>query len=310
MCPSSRFGTSIPFENSADPVPVPSVIRNTVPRRPTPAPNRISATPAASASFTRWTGRPQDALHRVIGVEVDPARIDVGRALGDAVDDDRREPDAHRDRRPDEDLRLDLVHDPRDRRDHGGRRGRLRGRHPVARREQLARVEVDGRGLDPAPADVDADRDPPGPRIDRRRDHLGRLVLVVRVEAVRGDGDGLAGDEVGLRAGLELRERLGIGRRRLADAVVGRVVAGRRLGRVVARGRRWSPGSPSFTSSLSTRSSEVVDGDAAIDDEVCPIRPPRLVGGEVDRRRSRSPRASRTVPRGCAPGGAAWPPRP
>ena len=28
-----------------------------MPRRPTPAPNRISATPAASASFTRWTGR-------------------------------------------------------------------------------------------------------------------------------------------------------------------------------------------------------------------------------------------------------------
>ena len=39
----------------------------------------------------------------------------------------------------------------------------------------------------------------------------------------------------------ELRERLGVARRRLANAVVGRrpglVVAGRRLGRVVVRGR-------------------------------------------------------------------------
>ncbi len=45
--------------NRAEPRPVPRVSTKTTPRFPTPAPKRISATPAASASLTIETGRPR-----------------------------------------------------------------------------------------------------------------------------------------------------------------------------------------------------------------------------------------------------------
>jgi hypothetical protein len=52
------FGTSRPRVNSALPIPVPNVSISTVPFWSTPAPNVISATPAASASFSTRTGLP------------------------------------------------------------------------------------------------------------------------------------------------------------------------------------------------------------------------------------------------------------
>ncbi len=58
MCPNSVLGTSTPPANSALPIPVPNVSISTVPRSPTPAPNVISATPAASASFRTPAGFP------------------------------------------------------------------------------------------------------------------------------------------------------------------------------------------------------------------------------------------------------------
>ena len=56
MCPNSVFGTSTPLVNRALPIPVPKVSISTVPFSPTPAPNVISATPAASASLSTRTG--------------------------------------------------------------------------------------------------------------------------------------------------------------------------------------------------------------------------------------------------------------
>ncbi len=61
MCPNSVFGTSRPSTNSADPMPVPSVRMRTVPVVSRPAPKRISASPAASASFVILTGRASSA---------------------------------------------------------------------------------------------------------------------------------------------------------------------------------------------------------------------------------------------------------
>ena len=58
MWPNSVFGTSRPRVNSALPIPVPKVSISTVPFWPTPAPNVISATPAASASFSTRTWLP------------------------------------------------------------------------------------------------------------------------------------------------------------------------------------------------------------------------------------------------------------
>ena len=63
MCPNSVFGTSTPSVNSALPIPVPKVSISTVPFWPTPAPNVISATPAASASFSTLTWSPVARLN-------------------------------------------------------------------------------------------------------------------------------------------------------------------------------------------------------------------------------------------------------
>ncbi len=53
--PNSVLGTRLPFRNSALPMPVPKVSSVTTPDRFTPAPNRISARPAASASLSTTT---------------------------------------------------------------------------------------------------------------------------------------------------------------------------------------------------------------------------------------------------------------
>jgi imidazole glycerol-phosphate synthase subunit HisF len=57
-CPNSVFGTSVPWMNSALPIPVPKVSISTVPFSPAPAPKATSAMPAASASFSTRTGFP------------------------------------------------------------------------------------------------------------------------------------------------------------------------------------------------------------------------------------------------------------
>ena len=57
-CPSSVLGKSLPPAKSAVPIPVPKVSMTTVPLQPRPAPQRISASPAASASLRNSTGRP------------------------------------------------------------------------------------------------------------------------------------------------------------------------------------------------------------------------------------------------------------
>ena len=58
MCPSSVLRTSTPSVNRAEPTPVPKVSISTEPSTPLPAPNVISATPAASASFSSVTPAP------------------------------------------------------------------------------------------------------------------------------------------------------------------------------------------------------------------------------------------------------------
>src|SRR5215211_2917151 len=55
MCPNSVFGTSRPPTKREVPMPVPSVSIRTTPSSSLPAPQRISARPAASASFTTLT---------------------------------------------------------------------------------------------------------------------------------------------------------------------------------------------------------------------------------------------------------------
>ena len=61
-----------------------------------PAPKRISATPAASASFIIVTGRPRRLAEQLVGVEADPALVHVGGGVHDAADDDAGERDADR----------------------------------------------------------------------------------------------------------------------------------------------------------------------------------------------------------------------
>src|SRR6185437_2499519 len=56
-CPSSVLGNSRPSMNKAVPMPVPNVSMMAVPATPRPAPQRISAMPAASASFKTTAGR-------------------------------------------------------------------------------------------------------------------------------------------------------------------------------------------------------------------------------------------------------------
>ena len=64
-CPSSVFGTRTPSRKSADPMPVPSVSISTVPTSPRPAPKRISARPAASASLPTISERPSASAKSV-----------------------------------------------------------------------------------------------------------------------------------------------------------------------------------------------------------------------------------------------------
>ena len=92
MCPNSVFGTSLPSRNSALPIPVPKVSISTTPACPAPAPNFISATPAASASLIRLTpspvalpksapaSSPIQSLLRLAAVLVTPLMITPGKA--------------------------------------------------------------------------------------------------------------------------------------------------------------------------------------------------------------------------------------
>ncbi len=90
MCPNSVLGTSTPCRNSALPIPVPNVSISTVPCCPTPAPNDISARPAASASLisavvspVAWLNRarvssPTQAGSRLAAVCVTPSTTTPG----------------------------------------------------------------------------------------------------------------------------------------------------------------------------------------------------------------------------------------
>ena len=79
--------------NSALPIPVPNVTISTVPFWPFPAPNVISATPAASASFSSRTWSPAalpnsarasspiHALSRLAAVRVTPLMTTPGKVM-------------------------------------------------------------------------------------------------------------------------------------------------------------------------------------------------------------------------------------
>ena len=136
--------------NSALPIPVPRVSISTVPFWPTPAPNLISASPAASASLITVTSRPvafanrsrasksiQD-LSTLAAVLVTPSVTTPGNVM----------PAGPVQVKPTASSRTDR-----------GDRGRLRGLRgvdldPVG--EQLPGAQVDRRGLDPGSADVNA----------------------------------------------------------------------------------------------------------------------------------------------------------
>ena len=77
--PSSVLGTSRPSRNSALPIPVPKVSSRTTPRTLRPAPNAISATPAASASLSTVTGRPSSAVNSAAASSPEPVRVQVRR---------------------------------------------------------------------------------------------------------------------------------------------------------------------------------------------------------------------------------------
>ena len=118
---------------------------------PTPAPNSISATPAASASFTTVTGAPIAFGEERRRVGADPLLVDVGRGEGHALLDDRGERCAGRALPVEEGCELT---------DHLGDRlggGRMGREDAVAVGEELAGGDVDRRTLDAGSADVDAE---------------------------------------------------------------------------------------------------------------------------------------------------------
>ena len=143
----------MPSANTALPIPVPSVTTTTLPAWPLPAPNRISARPAASASFITVTSRPSAAPNSCDGVDADPRGVDVGRGLHDPGAHHRR----HRD--PDRPGRVEAapttsattVATPRP--GVAGDGVRIRTRSAA----NAPRGHVDRRPLDPGAADVDAD---------------------------------------------------------------------------------------------------------------------------------------------------------
>jgi hypothetical protein len=87
------LGTSTPSTNSALPIPVPNVTMCTVPGSYLPAPNVISAMPAASASFSSLTSCPAalasrvrasspiQALSRLAAVRVTPLITTPGKVM-------------------------------------------------------------------------------------------------------------------------------------------------------------------------------------------------------------------------------------
>jgi hypothetical protein len=134
--------------NSALPIPVPKVSISTVPFWPTPAPNVISATPAASASFSTRTGLPVRCGTALPASSPDPGRVQVGRGPGHAVGDHSGEGDA--DRPGPAESGGELLHHVGDRvRQRRARRGDLL---PVGK--ELARGHIYGRRLDAGTADV------------------------------------------------------------------------------------------------------------------------------------------------------------
>src|SRR5712691_889150 len=149
MCPNSVFGTSTPWLNSALPIPVPKVSISTVPFSPIPAPNVISATPAASASFSTRTGLPAawpnsapvsipiQAGSRLAAVLVTPSVTTPGKVMPTG---------------PDQLNEVVSCFTTSATASGGARRGDLL---PVG--EQLSRGHIHGRCLDAGTADVNAE---------------------------------------------------------------------------------------------------------------------------------------------------------
>ena len=147
--PSSVLGTRAPSTNNALPMPVPSVTIITTPCLLRPAPKRISARPAASASLSTTNGRPT-ALPSALGdVLPDPRLVDVGGGLGHAPADHGRE------RRADGAVATELGDDLGDDVGDGRRHGGLRGQQPVAVGGERPPLHVDRGALDARPPDVD-----------------------------------------------------------------------------------------------------------------------------------------------------------
>ena len=73
------------------PMPVPKVSMMTEPVSPRPAPQRISARPAASASFRNTQPTIQRAPDQRGAIGTDPGMIDVGGGARLAASDDTRE---------------------------------------------------------------------------------------------------------------------------------------------------------------------------------------------------------------------------
>ena len=132
-------------------MPVPKVSMMAVPVTPRPAPQRISAMPAASASFRNTAGLPSVLLSQRGPVHADPGLVDIGRRAHRADVHHTRERQAHAALRPGKPLRQagdDLHHAPRAPRAgvsarRSARRSGGRSRHRPAR-------------LDRGAADIDA----------------------------------------------------------------------------------------------------------------------------------------------------------
>ncbi len=140
---------SLPSRKIADPMPVPKVTKMMTPLRPLPAPNRISATPAASASLTTVTGPPTCWEKSAAAFVPTQEGSTFGSGVGDTVFDDRGKGHSGRTSIIVE-VRRDLLDDVSHRIWHR----RLRSLDPKALRNELACFHVNWRAFDSGSTDV------------------------------------------------------------------------------------------------------------------------------------------------------------
>ena len=146
------LGTSVPSTNSALPMPgAEGDHDHDAPAALARAERRARRCPAASASLITVTSPPIASVKSCGGVGPDPRRVDVRRAVGDAVLDDGGERGSGG---------TGPLEEAGELGDHAGDRigGRwMGGEDAVAVGEQLTAAGVDGCTLDAGPADVDAE---------------------------------------------------------------------------------------------------------------------------------------------------------